>query len=229
MKSFLKHLAGENIFFLSLCVLFFALAGVLLLTQDKGDLVLFFSARRTRFLDLIFRYGTMLGEFLGYILVFVFLLAYRMRYALGTILLGLFSILSSWLLKQVFNAPRPLAFFRDLDRLGELTFVAGENVHDWFGFPSGHTLGAFALFSYLAFLLPAKRWTGPACFLLALMVGISRIYLVQHFLVDVYFGALFGLLLGAALYGAVQPWKGKKRLWLDQSLPTLAQRISKGN
>ncbi len=223
MKSFLKHLAGENILFLSLCALFFVLGGLLLISLEKGDMVLFFSARRTRLLDLFFRYGTMLGEFLGYILVFVFLLAYRMRYALGTLLLGLLSILSSWLLKQFFNAPRPRAFFRELDRLGELTFVAGENVHDWFGFPSGHTLGAFALFSYLAFLLPAKWWTGPVCFLLALMVGISRIYLVQHFLVDVYFGALFGLFLGGALFGFVQPRKGEGRPWLDQSLAGLAQ------
>jgi len=224
MKSFLGNLSKENLLFLSLCALSFTLGGILLLSLEKGDMVLYFSARRTVFLDLSFRYGTMLGEFLGYILTFIFLLVYKMRYALGTLLLGLSSMLSSWLLKQWFNAPRPRSFFRDLDRLGELTFVAGEKVHDWFGFPSGHTLGAFALFSYLAYLLPVKRWTGPVCFLLALMVGISRIYLVQHFLVDVYFGALFGVILGTIIYWFVQPGQGKRRAWLDRSLPALAQR-----
>ncbi|MBK7568050.1 MAG: phosphatase PAP2 family protein [Bacteroidetes bacterium] len=41
---------------------------------------------------------------------------------------------------------------------------------------------------------------GYLFFGLALLVAISRVYLMQHFLVDVYFGSLFGLIFTLILY-----------------------------
>jgi membrane-associated phospholipid phosphatase len=68
----------------------------------------------------------------------------------------------------------------------------------WNSFPSGHTMAAFGLYAALAFY--AKKWYQAfGLFFLALLVGYSRIYLSQHFLVDVIFGAMLGCL--AALVG----------------------------
>ena len=54
--------------------------------------------------------------------------------------------------------------------------------------------------------------------LLASSVGISRVYLGQHFMIDVVAGAVLGLLLTAVLYILIYPrlskieWMNKKML-----------------
>ena len=64
-------------------------------------------------------------------------------------------------------------------------------------FPSGHTIGAFALYSVLAMIFAETRpRLGVFFALLGAAVALSRIFLVQHFLVDVLGGALLGLLVG---------------------------------
>jgi len=62
-------------------------------------------------------------------------------------------------------------------------------------FPSGHTAAAFCLFTFLAFILtPRYKWLGIVFFILAMLVGYSRLYLAAHFFHDVYFGSLFAVL-----------------------------------
>lgn len=228
MNTALGQELRKNTLFLGWFFLFLLLGAILLSSVSKGDLVLFFSERRSPFWDAFFKYGTSLGEFFGYILVFLLLLFfYRIRYALGTMFLGVASMLIARVLKLSFSAPRPLAYFKALDREGELTFVEGVRVHEWLSFPSGHTLGAFALFTYLAFLLPQKTWAANLLFLLALMVGLSRIYLVQHFVEDVYAGAIVGVLLGMGMFFLVRPAKKIRWAWLDKSLTALWRKQEK--
>jgi len=65
-------------------------------------------------------------------------------------------------------------------------------MHSSHSFPSGHTITAFAFFLALAFF--TKR---PAIhflyFLLAVLVGYSRVYLSQHFAIDVLAGSFVGV------------------------------------
>ncbi len=217
MTVFERDFLKQNSWFWGWFAAFLLIGGFLITDIEKGDLVFYFSARRTNFLDQLFKYGTLLGEFIGYIAVFLILLAYRLRYALGTMLLGIGAMVLSKVLKGIWKSPRPLAYFSELGRQGELTFVEGVEVHEWFSFPSGHTIGAFALFSYLAFLLPRKSWKGTLCFALALLVGVSRIYLVQHFAVDVYFGAVFGVGLGVFIFGVATKFQ-PGRTWLNEPI-----------
>lgn len=49
-------------------------------------------------------------------------------------------------------------------------------------------------FAFLLSLLIKKRWATVGFLLIALAVGYSRIYLLQHFLVDVAWGAMIGVL-----------------------------------
>lgn len=64
---------------------------------------------------------------------------------------------------------------------------------DRFSFPSGHTMTAFAVFGVLYVMLP-----GCWVFLLpvALLIGLSRVYLGLHYPTDVLMGILLGSVIG---------------------------------
>jgi len=62
-----------------------------------------------------------------------------------------------------------------------------------FSFPSGHTGAAFAAASALYF--GRSRLKIPA-FILAVLIGFSRLYLYVHYPTDVLAGALLGIMLG---------------------------------
>jgi len=66
---------------------------------------------------------------------------------------------------------------------------------DRFSFPSGHTTAAFAV----AIALQGEGWMlGPASLSLALGIAMSRVYLGQHYPLDVAAGALLGSVAGLA-------------------------------
>lgn len=64
-----------------------------------------------------------------------------------------------------------------------------------YSFPSGHTMAAFA--SAGALFFTEKRF-GIAALILAVLMGISRLYFYVHFPTDVLAGMILGFLCGAA-------------------------------
>lgn len=184
--------------------------------MKKGDLVLFFSQNRSLIGDELFKSVTFLGDgiFFGFFaLVFLF---FKYRYAVVTALLGLTVMLVSFTAKSIFALDRPLPYFQKTGMADQLTFVAGVDVHTGAtSFPSGHTMTAFALYALLAFFLREKKWIGLFLLTIAVGVGVSRVYLVQHFLQDVYLGSLIGLGLAILWYWIQKGWKKE---WLDRNL-----------
>ncbi len=169
------------------------LVGLLILFKNHGDVVLWFNARHTPLLDTFFKYTTYLGD--GLLLGIVALIVLFRNYYSFFVLIIAIALQTAFvhLFKQWLAAgePRPKTFFAD--RIGELNFVEGVNVSAYNSFPSGHTASAFVLATFLILITPNKALK-VVILIVAILVGISRVYLLQHFLIDIYIGSVFGML-----------------------------------
>ncbi len=164
-----------------------------------GNEILYFNPWRMEPLNGLFRFLTLLGEVWAYIFAaLLLLLTGRYRYMTLILVTGLLVMPLQYYLKDIFAADRPLTHFEKLERIQEVTRVIGVELNSGqTSFPSGHTIGAFALYSVMAMIFAESRPRFGALFaLLGAAVALSRIFLVQHFLPDVLFGALLGLLVG---------------------------------
>ncbi len=93
---------------------------------------------------------------------------------------------------------RPVKYFHDTV---QLHLVDGVRLLNGHSFPSGHSASAFALFLSLA-IFSRNRFIKVICFILACTVAYSRVYLSQHFLMDILAGSLIGVIGTIALYPA---------------------------
>jgi len=73
-----------------------------------------------------------------------------------------------------------------------------------YSFPSGHTGSSFA--AATALFLYHRKW-GLGALLLALVIGLSRVYLFVHFPTDVLAGALLGVLCALAVWWIFRKYK----------------------
>ncbi|MDX2135121.1 MAG: phosphatase PAP2 family protein [Saprospiraceae bacterium] len=184
-------------------LVFFSVGLWLLARLAYGAEILFWNEYREQPLNTLFKWATRLGEFSAYAVFVVLLLLLRQyRFALLLSLTGLAVIPVVNVMKNRFQAPRPIAWFEQQGKREELVLVPGEKLNRGrTSFPSGHTAGAFALFTALTFMLPPRmRPLGLPLALLAIACAVSRIFLVQHFLADVLAGAAIGI--GMALISA---------------------------
>jgi len=95
-------------------------------------------------------------------------------------------------MKHLFFSPRPKLFFGS----GHHSFfIDGIQFYCNNSFPSGHTTTAFAMATVLVLLSKDKKVQLPVL-IGAVLVGYSRIYLGQHFLLDVLMGASIGVISG---------------------------------
>lgn len=196
-----KEFSAENRWFLWAFAAF-ASAGLLWVGgTSKGAMVLYFSAHRSAGGDAFFRFWTHAGEAMGFFFVLGYLL-FRHRHraaALPVLTLGVTLLANAT--KRLFRQPRPARYFEELGVLEQLRPVAGVPLLKGLSsLPSGHTMAAFAFFSFLAFCIPQKRWAALLLFSAAALVGLSRIYLGQHFEEDVLLGSVLGVLLSAILF-----------------------------
>lgn len=148
--------------------------------------------------DSFFRNITHLGDGI-FILGLAAILALRKKYllAIGIVSSYLLSGIFAQLGKKIFALPRPKAWF---EALGETVYqVPGLDVHMKGSFPSGHTASVFALAVFLIMVQP-YRWYSWLILSFACIVSYSRIYLSQHFPMDVWAGAVIGTFSGIIVF-----------------------------
>ncbi len=216
----------ENAIYFTCFALFLILGAVLLLSIEKGEAILFFSENRTSFGDLFFSFFTKVGEEYTYILLMLAMAFVRFRYVLLFPILGVLVTICSNALKTFFAQPRPITFFRRAGMEEVLNFVEGIKLHMGnTSFPSGHTMSGFALFTLLALILYRKKIVAVLMFLTAFLIGLSRVYLVQHFFMDIYLGAICGVLLAILLFDLQSRIPVDENSWLNKSLRSSRRKI----
>jgi len=164
-------------------------------------------------LDYFFWSITFLGN--GFALIPIILICFLFRKdVLLPLLVGiLICIIVTQFLKQVVypGELRPVGL--ELEHI-PVRRVFGLELNKTSSFPSGHTSQAFTLALLLVCVLKNRVW----CFILpfiAFLVGYSRVYLGQHYVIDVCAGILVGIL---SAYLALQLYKA-----------ILRQRVEKTN
>ncbi len=190
----LQLIATHKRFYL-LWLITMIVVGIVLICTDKSDFSLWLNAHHSIAADYFFRYATWLGDGFTVGIVCLVLLFVKLRWGISMSVVSFVSAFFVSLIKQTYNEPRPSVVFHQM----QLHYVNGIELYKNYSFPSGHTAAAFTLFLLLSFFVSNKKYQ-YLFFGLACIVAVSRVYLLQHFLVDVYFGALFGVIFGTLLY-----------------------------
>ncbi len=108
--------------------------------------------------------------------------------------------LSTLVLKKMFNRPRPYhsvsnvhMYYRFTEKWSTTPQLKEKVYGKSHSMPSNHATNMFAIATLLSFYF-RRFW--PVFYLIALLVGYSRIYLGDHFPLDVFAGGFAGTLIG---------------------------------
>ena len=133
---------------------------------------------------------------------------------------ALMTLIFVFITKQLLfkGMPRPTKYFENEE---VLHLVEGVKMHEWNSFPSGHTITAFAIFMILV-LVVKNNYLKFLFVMIAILAGYSRVYLSQHFLGDIFTGAIIGSLIAVCSCSFVD-YIGifKKATWIDKNLSQL--------
>ena len=191
--------------------------GVILYLFPKAELHLLLCQPHTTSLDTIVPIITNLVDWLPYLCVLL-LLFYRAGWATFLASNLLLSTLIVQPIKHIVCAPRPLTWFAENMPDVSLPLVEGVRMNHWLSFPSGHTTTFFVLFFSLSIILCAENIKGKnilsfICFLCATFGAYTRIYLSQHFALDIFVGILIAVCSTLVLYFFLVKTTQNTRFW----------------
>ena len=205
-----KNLISNTRYFLVPWLVFVIAAGIILLSFSASEIHLAVNARNNAFLDWLMPWVTLGADGWTIVVACLLMFAWSKRAGLFISISCLVPSSITWLLKSTlyYGTPRPKWYFTYIEK-ADLHYVPG--VKNWLydSFPSGHTTVAFAFFFSVALCLRSKK-AAALCFLAAIGVGYSRIYLSQHFLLDVLAGSILGTITTLIIFA-----EASRRKWID--------------
>ncbi|MBR2648065.1 MAG: phosphatase PAP2 family protein [Sediminibacterium sp.] len=156
---------------------------LLSIVVGKNELFLILNGNLGSIGDFIFTYATYIGDGIIWVPVGIWVLMYhRQKWVL---LFSLIIISTAFVNMGKYvllpEEPRPYAA---IENKTAIHTVSGVDIHTIYSFPSGHTTTAFSVY-LLLLLLTDSSVLLVVGLLLAAMAGYSRIYLAQHFPLDV--------------------------------------------
>lgn len=193
IKQWAKQLKCIRIQTFFIYVAFFMLSVILISLFDKETLHVALNRYHSAFFDTFFKYATFLGDgvMFGVLVIVFFFIKKRMALVFGVA--GILTLLITHLFKQILfrGLPRPAEFIG----VENLHLVEGVKMAFWNTFPSGHTTTAFAIFTILCLYFNKCKsqyvWVS-----LAIIAGLSRVYLSLHFWLDIFVGSFIGIFIG---------------------------------
>ncbi len=194
--------------------------GYVLLTNGKIQIHRSMNAYvGNHFFDELFKYLTHLGDGVFAFFVAVVLLFINIRSSIYVLASYLGAAVLSSLLKHLIypDIYRPHFVFQYFVR-EPLKEVEGVGLLGFHSFPSGHALSAFSLF-FCLLLVSKNHVLKISFFLLAVVASYSRVYLSQHWLIDIYVGSIIGVAFSLFFY--VVFYHTSKWSQLNTTLPQL--------
>lgn len=144
---------------------------------------------RHKFFSSLMQFITGIGDFgmIWLILILIMSTYHKTQPLSQKMLLALLlaTIIGQVTIKSIVKRKRPCHDHHDVKML-----VA---IPSDYSFPSGHTASSFACATTICFYFPK---VGALFIIFSLLMGFSRIYLFVHYLSDVVFGGLLGILVG---------------------------------
>jgi len=190
------------------------IAGLIpVLMYSKTDVHLFINQFHSAFLDVFYKYITHLGSGVTTVIIGIILLSFSIRYSFILLASGAVSGIVVQFFKHIVfpNMDRPVRFF---ETIAELNLVQGIELYKDFTFPSGHAANAFVIFTMLA-MISKRNWVKLCLMICAWIIAFSRVYLSQHFLEDILFGSILGILAVIIFYWYFHRFK---MTWADHPI-----------
>jgi membrane-associated phospholipid phosphatase len=188
----LKKYVRENWAFLVPWLLFVITCSYFCIAYSKVDLHLMSNQFVGGWTDTLFLILTSTGDGLIIIIAIVILLFFNTRMAIQLGIIFIISTIIAHLFKDVLmeHTYRPYYVFQHLHI--KLKLISGMYMNEVSSFPSGHSMTAFSLLAFFAFYIRNNYIKFFFC-VTAILIAYSRVYLSQHFLMDILGGSLIGV------------------------------------
>ncbi|MBD3749374.1 MAG: phosphatase PAP2 family protein [Sphingobacteriales bacterium] len=159
--------------------------------NTKGFLII--NQLHNPMLDEVFKYLTYLGDGIIWLAIaFYCLFKNQKKLPIVFANFAISTLLAQGLKRWVFpDALRPVHLVQEGFNIH---FVEGVKIYTNHSFPSGHAISAFAVAFTLVIVLKRKNHIKYLFLALAFLVGWSRIYLAEHYPIDVIAGGFIGII-----------------------------------
>jgi len=201
MQNLLKEIKSKQTYFFSFFFLLFLSFSFMGIYGKKLSFVLL-NSYHSFWLNVFFINYTFIGDgiFAISLIGIIYFYFKKKNLAINVFYSFLISGLGSQIIKNMVNASIPKFYFEPGTYLN---FIDGVSKSAYSSFPSGHTATAFAIATVFVLTMKNKNWQ-LLILSAAVLVGYSRVYLAQHFLIDVTIGALLGCISGLLSFLLVQ-------------------------
>ncbi len=195
MLKLIKHITP----FLIVQFIFILIISVILLNFNKNEAHIWVNQYHHTVLDYMFYILTQSVEFWSCLIIFT-IVGFVKNYKLG--LIGFITYAITGLIAQLLKRNVFSGFNRPTYNINDLRLIPDYfnfEQHSNFSFPSGHSTAAFTVFIFLALISTSKKWMILFA-ILACLVAFSRVYLSQHYFIDIIAGSILGSGLTIILY-----------------------------